>query len=356
MKCANSRLAIWVRSDRAFASISQACCEGQHELEILSAFFGRARSSQHRINFAQVGFAVLNKIKLLWAIFDAQSINFLTGRQIDYWANPSVLKDKQDLVYLKLMLNISRRMMNGFGRSLARSAAPSPHGDWSAIQARHPRLISWASSRISPEIVLNTIPNLGYAAENLTLRHARKAFTSRSCHRRTFDDKGLTHISRLALQNCQDLRHVIAWNHANNINFFRISSKLIPWAGKYPLEALPDFPAIADALATAGELARTLGQRITSHPPHFIKLAATNEALQQQSIATLEVQNQVFDLMGFPPSHWNKVRWRSQTCSVPPCTDPYGLTAFLMRDADQHSRRRVVWQQGPCHRPLCKLL
>jgi UV DNA damage endonuclease len=73
------------------------------------------------------------------------------------------------------------------------------------------------------------------------------------------------------------------------------------------LEQLPDFPAIADELAFAGKLARAYDQRLTFHPSHFVKLAPEGEDLLAKSIKELEVHSRVFDLMGYPPSHENKI-------------------------------------------------
>jgi len=149
--------------------------------------------------------------------------------------------------------------------------------------------------------------NLGYAADNLTLRRSHRLTTSRACYRRTLDARGLPHVSRLALQNCLDLLAVLHWNAAHGVRLFRVSSKLFPWSGEYALEERPHFGAIAAALGAAGEGARATGQRLTTHPPHFVKLASPDAALAARGAGWLEVHARVFDLMGFQPSHWNKV-------------------------------------------------
>lgn len=43
------------------------------------------------------------------------------------------------------------------------------------------------------------------------------------------------------------------------------------------LEDLPDWDAICEALAQAGEAARAAGQRLTFHPSEFVKIAAPPE-------------------------------------------------------------------------------
>jgi len=148
---------------------------------------------------------------------------------------------------------------------------------------------------------------LGYTCDNLLLKRTRKIHTSRGCIRKTFEEKGLAHVSQLALANCLDLLELIAWNHANGIHLYRMTSKLFPWAGHYELEELPQYELICAALSAAGDVARAADQRITNHPSHFIKLASSNESIIESSIKDLEVQSRVFDLMGYTPSHWNKV-------------------------------------------------
>lgn len=149
--------------------------------------------------------------------------------------------------------------------------------------------------------------NLGYTCDNLTLERLERRRTSRSCIRRTFDNKGLEYVSQLALKNADDLLYTIKWNAEHNIYLYRITSHLFPWSGEYNVEDLPHFQDIIAKLALAGDVARASGQRITSHPPHYLKLASPNASLVQKSIAHLELQGQILDWMGFAPSHWNKM-------------------------------------------------
>ncbi|GFH30487.1 predicted protein, partial [Haematococcus lacustris] len=75
------------------------------------------------------------------------------------------------------------------------------------------------------------------------------------------------------------------------------------------LEDLPDFPAIKQALFEAGETARAVGQRLTFHPSEFCKIAADDDRdhWTEHSCMELEVHSKIFDLMGYEPSHWNKI-------------------------------------------------
>ncbi|CAL8468727.1 g8267 [Coccomyxa elongata] len=152
------------------------------------------------------------------------------------------------------------------------------------------------------------VPNLGYACLNMDLREQKPPiFTNRDCIQKTFLDKGLAYISSLALENTRALPGIIQWNHEHGIRFFRLTSNFFPWCTEYELDELPGIEAIKEELAFAGKLARAYDQRLTFHPSHFIKLAAPVEDLLAKSIKELEVHSQILDLMGYPPSHENKI-------------------------------------------------
>lgn len=54
----------------------------------------------------------------------------------------------------------------------------------------------------------------------------------------------------------------------------RLSSEFFPWGNvHYKLCDLPDYQAIKEALAEAGEYARAHNHRLTTHPCEFVKLA-----------------------------------------------------------------------------------
>jgi len=159
----------------------------------------------------------------------------------------------------------------------------------------------------APSVQQQCALRLGYTCDNLLLKRTKKIHTSRGCIKKTFQEKGLAHVSQLALANCLDLLELLAWNHAHGIHLYRMTSKLFPWAGHYELEELPEYELICAALSAAGEVARAADQRITNHPSHFIKLASSNENIIDSSIKDLEIQSRVFDLMGYAPSHWNKI-------------------------------------------------
>lgn len=143
--------------------------------------------------------------------------------------------------------------------------------------------------------------NVGYACINLSLQ-VDKIVTNRGMIRKTFTERGATYASELALKNVQDLLKVVDWNLEHGFRLFRMSSDLFPWASEYRIAELPDFVEIRATLEEIGS--RPI--RLTVHPGPFNHLAGQGKVLDN-TITDLEYHSDVFDLMGLPPSHWNKI-------------------------------------------------
>jgi UV DNA damage endonuclease len=141
----------------------------------------------------------------------------------------------------------------------------------------------------------------GYACINLTLA-AEGITTNRGMIQRTFSTKGIAYASEFALSNVQGLLRILQWNVANDIKVFRITSGLFPWASEYRLQDLPHFDEIRSILQEAGQLP----VRVSTHPGPFNKLAGSGATLAN-TIRDLEIHAELFDLMGFTPSHRNKI-------------------------------------------------
>ena len=148
--------------------------------------------------------------------------------------------------------------------------------------------------------------NVGYCCIN-TLLNKQNITTNRGMIQRTFQQKGISYASELALANARDLIKIIEWNNINNIKVFRMGSGIFPWASQYNLVDLPDYAEIASTLSTAGTLAQLYNQRITSHPDHFVKLGSIKPTVVENSIKDLELHSTIFDLMGLTTTSYNAI-------------------------------------------------
>ena len=152
--------------------------------------------------------------------------------------------------------------------------------------------------------------NLGYACINTMLSglpKSKRITTNRTMIKRTFQQKGIKYASELALANVRDLKKIIQWNEDHNIKFYRMSSEMFPWASEYNIEDLPDFEKIARIMGEAGDLANKYGQRLTTHPGPFNKLASPKEKVVLATITDLEIHGKMMDLLKQPRTPQAKI-------------------------------------------------
>lgn len=147
--------------------------------------------------------------------------------------------------------------------------------------------------------------NIGYACINMTM--GKKVTTNRSMVKKTFNAKGLDYVSELALANAKDLIKILEWNRLNGINFFRLSSALIPWGDNIDITQLKDYEEFKFELKKAGDYAKLHNMRINSHPGPFNVLPSPNESVIQKTFADLELHGKIFDLMGLSKTPYNNI-------------------------------------------------
>ena len=147
--------------------------------------------------------------------------------------------------------------------------------------------------------------NIGYACINMSL--GKKVTTNRAMIKKTFTTKGLDYVSELALANSKDIIKILEWNRMNGINFFRLSSAIIPWGDHIDLTQLKDYKEIKRELKKAGDFAKFHNMRITSHPGPFCVLTSPKESVVLNSIADLELHGKIFDMMGLSKTPYNKI-------------------------------------------------
>jgi len=148
---------------------------------------------------------------------------------------------------------------------------------------------------------------LGYACINMTLQAAGGITTNRGMRQKTFNERGLSYVSELALQNVKDLETIVKWNEEMGIKLFRMSSDIFPWVTYYTLQSLPDYEEIRSILENIGVLADKYGQRLTFHPSHFNALGSPNPVVVEKTIKELNAHSDIMDTMNLSPTVYNKI-------------------------------------------------
>ncbi|CAN5244807.1 UV DNA damage repair endonuclease UvsE [soil metagenome] len=135
-----------------------------------------------------------------------------------------------------------------------------------------------------------TMIRLGYPAQNLQIPET----TNRTLRLASLGD--VARLKSLVRENIAGLRSILRWNAEGGIGLFRIGQDLVPFASH------PAFPydwasAHGSELREAGELARTLGIRLSMHPGQYIQPASPRPEVAERSLEELRYVMRVFDLM-----------------------------------------------------------
>lgn len=142
---------------------------------------------------------------------------------------------------------------------------------------------------------------LGYCCINLSM--PKNHSVNRGCIKRTFQAKGLSYVSALALENIRDLIEVVKWNHQHGVKVYRMSSDMFPWMSEYEIEDLPEIEKIKTLLRGLGTLAAKYDQRLSFHPGHFNVLGSPNPEAIRKTIKELNQHGQIMDMIGLPRDH-----------------------------------------------------
>jgi UV DNA damage endonuclease len=128
----------------------------------------------------------------------------------------------------------------------------------------------------------------------------------------TLQEKGITpyrsleeseNRSETYLQNLKDLKFLLQWNEEQGIKFYRVSNHFAPT----DIEKISESPEILEAFKEVGDFATAHSHRLSFHCSHYAVLASPKDWVRRMSRLEIEAESKFFDLLGFSPSHWNKI-------------------------------------------------
>jgi UV DNA damage endonuclease len=144
---------------------------------------------------------------------------------------------------------------------------------------------------------------LGYPCMNRTLRDREEPLRcNRGMQKATFQERGPAYAAELAAQNLRDLRAILEWNHEHGIDFYRVTSTLVPWNSQFDLADLDTYDRLRNLAERCGEYVREHGMRLTFHPDYWCRLASTSRDTVERSLRAVEYHADWLDLLGLERS------------------------------------------------------
>ncbi len=134
--------------------------------------------------------------------------------------------------------------------------------------------------------------NLGYACATKTLDITCSSIVTYTEYLKKED---ITKVHNTIKGNLDALKEILKYNHKNDINFFRLSSKLIPLATKDDVV----FEYLKTYEKDFKELSKLCkGIRLDVHPDQFTVLNSVKKEVVENSIKNLEYHYDILDALG----------------------------------------------------------
>ncbi|WNF35576.1 UV DNA damage repair endonuclease UvsE [Bacillaceae bacterium IKA-2] len=149
------------------------------------------------------------------------------------------------------------------------------------------------------------IVRFGYVAMSVHLKNASpsQTMTVKQFEKITNKEAALRKLSRISISNLENCYRLLKHNLALDINFFRLSSKLVPLVNHPLTEGWEYEQAIAPILTEIGQFIEKHKIRVGFHPDHFVVLNNLNEELLKRSLRTLAYHFRLLNGLGINPKH-----------------------------------------------------
>lgn len=109
-------------------------------------------------------------------------------------------------------------------------------------------------------------------------------------------------LRQLIAANLDALEAIVRWNEENEIQVFRLTSSLIPFAS-HAANQLPWWEEFAGRFDAIGARWRSAGARISTHPGQYTVLSSAQSTVVTAAVAELEYQAQLLASFGLDRSH-----------------------------------------------------
>lgn len=151
-----------------------------------------------------------------------------------------------------------------------------------------------------------TLFRFGYVAMSMHVQNASpsKTMTYSQFSKIVDQDAAVAKLERIARTNLHNCLRLLRHNIAHEIDFFRLSSKLIPLANHPEIQEWDYISPLQEELAQIKIfLHEHPSLRIDFHPDHFVILNTKDKQTFSMSLRTLHMHYLLLQKMGIPPVH-----------------------------------------------------
>ena len=103
-------------------------------------------------------------------------------------------------------------------------------------------------------------------------------------------------------QNLKDLQTTLIWNEEKGIKFYRVNFKY-----QTEIPGYSNNDIIKSLLIDIGNFCRLNNHRLSFHCSHYAVLGSPKPFVRLNARREIEAQSKFFDLLGYEPTHWNKI-------------------------------------------------
>ena len=150
-----------------------------------------------------------------------------------------------------------------------------------------------------------TIVRLGYVAMSEELKNASPSQTMTFKQFQGINDRdaAIEKLERIAISNLENCLRLLRHSKANEIHFFRLSSRLIPLANHEELSDWKYMRALKEPLKDIADFLHKNPMRVDFHPDHFVLLNSLKTEILNNSIKTLAMHHALLKGMEIDPEH-----------------------------------------------------
>ncbi|MBD8069678.1 UV DNA damage repair endonuclease UvsE [Bacillus sp. PS06] len=150
-----------------------------------------------------------------------------------------------------------------------------------------------------------TIVKLGYVAMSMNLQNSSPSQTMTLAQFKKIKDRdaAIAKLERIAKSNLHNCLRLLKYNVANDIKFFRLSSRLIPLAGHEEVEDWKFMRPLKESLNEIKDFLTKHPMRIGFHPDHFVVFTTNDKEIIKQSVKNLTIHEALLRGMGINQEH-----------------------------------------------------